>query len=93
MHGKTLPPFLDFYPVQLEALKALWGAIHDGLHIPLVYPTNDSGNIETSVHSECQRGTFSGFCNHYNFIKSKIDCAGLDLPSLLQEVVDIKEGN
>jgi len=90
VHGKTLPPFLDFYPIQLEALKALWGAIHQGLDIPLVYPANTSGHIETSVHQECERGTFAGFCNHYNFIKSKIDCAGLDLPSLLQEVIDTR---
>jgi N-acetylmuramoyl-L-alanine amidase len=87
VHGATLDPFLDFYPVQLEALKALWGAMHDGLSIPLVYPTDSNGNIETSVHTACERGEFHGICNHYNFIKSKIDCAGLDLPSLLQELI------
>jgi hypothetical protein len=88
VHGRTLPPFTDFYPIQLEALKALWGAIHAGLGIPLVFPANAAGSMETSVHRECERGTFHGFCNHYNFIKSKIDCAGLNLPSLLDEVKD-----
>jgi hypothetical protein len=76
VHGRTLDPFLDFYPVQIEALKALWKAIHIGVGIPLEY----------SVHKDCERGKFNGFCNHYNFIKSKIDCAGLDLPGLLEEV-------
>ena len=86
VHGKTLDPFLDFYPVQIEALKALWKAIHIGLKIPLEYPKDSKGNIETSVHKDCEKGEFHGFCNHYNFIKTKIDCAGLDLPSLLDDV-------
>jgi len=86
VHGKTLDPFLDFYPVQLEALKALWKAIHIGIGIPLEYPKNSNGHIETSIHKECERGKFHGICNHYNFIKTKIDCAGLDLPTLLDEV-------
>ena len=85
VHGGTLKTFLDFYPVQLEALKALWKAVHLGLKIPLGYPLNAQGSIETSVHRECERGTYHGICNHYNFTKNKIDCAGLDLPTLLQE--------
>ena len=86
VHGRTLDPFLDFYPVQLEALKALWKAIHIGIGIPLIYPKNSKGSIETSVHKDCERGKFDGFCNHYNFIKTKIDCAGLDLVTLLDDV-------
>lgn len=86
VHGKTLDPFLDFYPVQLEALKALWKACHIGVGIPLEYPKNNEGYIETSVHKDCERGKFYGICNHYNFIKTKIDCAGLDVPGLLEEV-------
>jgi len=88
VHGKTLKPFLDFYPVQLEALKALWKALHLGLNIPLEYPQNSEGIIDTSVNSDCQRGKFKGFCNHYNFTRGKIDCAGLDLPTLLGEVLE-----
>tara|TARA_Y100000310_G_scaffold20609_2_gene19993 strand:+ start:2585 stop:3529 length:945 start_codon:yes stop_codon:yes gene_type:complete len=86
VHGKTLDPFLDFYPIQLDALKVLWKAIHIGLDIPFEYPKNSSGHIETGVHKDCERGKFHGFCNHYNFIKSKKDCAGLDLPNLLNAV-------
>tara|TARA_A100001011_G_scaffold376972_1_gene440140 strand:+ start:873 stop:1820 length:948 start_codon:yes stop_codon:yes gene_type:complete len=86
VHGKTLKPFLDFYPVQLEALKALWKACHIGVGIPLEYPKNSNGYIETGVHKECERGKFKGICNHYNFIRTKIDCAGLDLPTLIDEV-------
>ncbi len=88
VHGKTLSPFTDFYPVQIEALKALWKAIHVGIGIPLEYPKNSQGYVETGVHQDVAKGKFSGFCNHYNFTKNKIDCAGLDLPSLLEEVIN-----
>ena len=86
VHGRTLDKFLDFYPVQIEALKALWKACSIGIGIPLEYPKNSSGHVETSVHRDCVRGTFHGICNHYNFTKGKMDCAGLDVVSLLEEV-------
>jgi hypothetical protein len=87
VHGRKLEPFLDFYPVQVKALQALWYAIHKGLDIPLAYPKNSkTGYIETGVHKDCTRGKYKGFCNHYNFTRGKIDCAGLDLPTLLAEL-------
>lgn len=86
VHGRTLDPFLDFYPVQLQALKALWKAVHIGIGIPLEYPKNSQGHVETGVHKDCERGRFEGICNHYNFTKGKIDCAGLDVPTLISEV-------
>tara|TARA_R110000787_G_scaffold161496_1_gene274918 strand:- start:1021 stop:1794 length:774 start_codon:yes stop_codon:yes gene_type:complete len=88
VHGQTLDPFLDFYPVQIKALQALWSAIHNGLDIPLEYPKNSEGHVETGVHKSCPSGKFKGFCNHYNFTRKKIDCAGLDLPTLLEELKD-----
>ena len=89
VHGRKLDPFLDFYPIQIKALQALWYAIHKGLDIPLEYPKNSkTGYIETGVHKDCNRGKFKGFCNHYNFTRNKIDCAGLDLPTLLDELKD-----
>ena len=91
VHGRKLETFLDFYPIQLEALKALWKAVHLGIGIPLEYPTNAEGFIDTGVNVECQHGRYHGFCNHYNFINSKIDCAGLDLPSLITETQESLE--
>ena len=88
MHGNKLDPFLDFYPVQIKALQALWLAVHKGIGIPLEYPKNSRGIIDTGVNRDCERGKFQGFCNHYNFTKNKIDCAGLDLPTLLEELKD-----
>jgi len=86
VHGKVLDPFLWFYPVQLDALKALWKAMHTGLEIPLEYPVNSSGEYDTGLNSDVANGRFSGFCNHYNFTRKKIDCAGLDIPGLMQEI-------
>jgi len=86
VHGNKKKPFLDFYPVQIEALKALWKAIHVGLGIPLEFPKNSQGVLDTTMNDDVAKGRFNGFCNHYNFTKNKIDCAGLDLDSLLEEV-------
>jgi hypothetical protein len=34
-HNNKMNPFLGFYPIQLEALKALWLAIHERYDVPL----------------------------------------------------------
>jgi hypothetical protein len=85
VHGKKLKPFTDFYPVQIEALKALWEAVHKGIGIPLDVPTMD-GETSTGVHKDSARAKFSGFVSHYNLTARKIDCAGLDLLQLSNEV-------
>ena len=84
-HGRKLEEHLDFYPIQLEALKALWVAIHGATGIPLECPTDSNGGLVTGVDKRCERGEFKGFINHYNLTRRKIDCAGLDLVGLLKE--------
>ena len=85
VHGSKLDPFLDFYPVQIRALKALWKAIHNGIGIPLEAPEKN-GETSTTVDSKASRGTFKGFVSHYHLTSRKIDCAGLDICKLLDEV-------
>ena len=85
VHGGKLKPFTDFYPVQLEALKALWNAIHDATGIPLQCPTDSNGELVKGVDRRCEASTYEGFINHYNLTKRKIDCAGLDLVKLIDE--------
>ena len=85
VHGNKLKPFTDFYPVQIEALKALWEAIHKGIGIPLDVPIKN-GSMNTGVDSSAARAKFKGFVNHYNLTRKKIDCAGLDLLQLANEV-------
>lgn len=87
-HGKTLSAHLDFYPIQLEALKALWVAVNRATGIPLECPTGANGELVKTVDKECERGDFEGFINHYNLTRRKIDCAGLDLVGLLKEIKD-----
>jgi hypothetical protein len=84
-HGRTLEPHLDFYPVQIEALKALWEAVANACDLPLEAPTKN-GELDTGVNNDVKSGKFKGFINHYNITDRKIDCAGLDLVKLLNEV-------
>jgi hypothetical protein len=83
VHGKKMEPFMDFYPVQKEALKALMEAVHNALDIPLEAPEGDT------VVKEVASGKYKGFVHHFNVVKNKIDCAGLDLNKIVE---DIKNG-
>jgi len=87
-HDRSLDEHLDFYPVQLEALKALWIAVNSATGIPFECPTDVNGELVKGVDTECERGVFEGFINHFNLTRRKIDCAGLDLVGLLEEVRD-----
>tara|TARA_E500000331_G_scaffold342118_1_gene375355 strand:+ start:265 stop:690 length:426 start_codon:yes stop_codon:yes gene_type:complete len=88
VHGTLLDPFMGFYPKQIEALKALWEAIHGATGIPYKAPENQFGKISTKYVQDVPYGKFSGFVSHYHVSKAKIDCAGLDIVSLLE---DLKE--
>jgi hypothetical protein len=90
-HGEELDPFLDFYPVQIRALKQLWKAIHKGLDIPYVAPVTQFGNTDNNYAQHVKYGDFKGFASHYHVSKNKIDCAGLDIKKLLEEVEEEEE--
>ena len=83
-----LDPFTGFYPQQIEALKALWEAIHVATEIPYETPTNQFGKTSTKYEQEVAYGKFSGYVNHYHVSKRKIDCAGLDIKTLLDEITE-----
>ena len=85
VHGKPLETHLGFYPVQLDAAKALWKAVSLACKVPLVAPMASDG-LDTGVNYEVYKGRFNGFCNHYNITSKKIDCAGLDLANMLEEI-------
>ena len=95
VHASKLEPFLGFYPVQIEALKALWKSIHESVEIPYDTPANQFGKTSTKYEQKVAYGKFSGFVSHYHVSKSKIDCAGLDIRTFLDEVkygIDILDG-
>ena len=57
VNGKPVGPHLDFYPVQIQALAALWAAIHDGVGINMEV-------CETKgVDEDCKNLRFNGFIN------------------------------
>lgn len=80
VHGRPLGDFLGFYPVQLEALAALWAAVHAAAGVPLQLPAEDH-----KVSPEVAAGRFRGFVNHYHVTDRKIDCAGLDNQAVLDK--------
>jgi hypothetical protein len=88
VHGNKLDEHTDFYPIQIEALKALWQAIHKAADIPLEAPEDQFGNTSTKYEQDVKYGNFSGFISHYHVSKGKIDCAGLDIVKLLEQVKD-----
>lgn len=84
-HGSSLGEHLGFYPIQIEAAKALWKAVHNALDIPLECPTS-AGKMISTVDPRCEASKFEGFINHYNLTRRKIDCAGLDLLTHLEDI-------
>jgi hypothetical protein len=88
VHGEKLDPFLGFYPEQLEAAKALWKAINTATGIPYETPTSQFNKTSTKYEQEVAYGNFTGFVSHYHISKRKIDCAGLDIVSMLNDIKD-----
>lgn len=86
VHGEELDDFTGFYPQQIEALKALWKAINTSAGVPLQAPTNQFGTTSKGYEQDTKYGKFSGFISHYHVSKEKIDCAGLDIKKILDEL-------
>ena len=82
INGHELGPFTGFYPKQIEALKALWKAVHESTDIPFETPTNQFGKTSNYYEQQVAYGKFKGFVSHYHVSKRKIDCAGLDIKSI-----------
>ena len=83
-----MKPFMDFYPAQVGALKALMKACHGALDIPLECPLDENGETSYKVDEMAYKNKFKGFISHYHVSKGKIDCANLDLKKLLGDIKD-----
>ena len=79
--NRKVEDFTWFYPVQIEALKALYKAMHEGCGIPLEAP-----NEKWAYDKNAAAGKFKGFMNHFHCSTKKIDCAGLDIETLLKDL-------
>ena len=86
VHGNAMEDFTGFYNVQLNALKALWQAINVGVGIPLKCPLDKTGKTLKGVSTSVASGRFKGIVSHYHMTRKKIDCAGLDIKTLIEEL-------
>ena len=80
-----MKPFLGYYPEQIEAYKKLLLALHDHYGIMLEAPEED-GKFVTGLYTPAARSKFKGVVSHYHLTKNKIDCAGLDIKKILEEI-------
>ena len=83
VHGSNLGKHLDFYPVQLEALAALWEAVSNATGMEL------NVNLKKGVCEEAKKCSGPSFVNHYNLTRNKIDCASLDMQAILEKAIEI----
>jgi len=90
VNGNEIGPYTDFYPEQIKALKALWKAVNAATGIPLETPLNQFGNTSKNYEQRVAYGKYKGFVSHYHVSKNKIDCAGLDIKALLDEIKEEK---
>jgi hypothetical protein len=86
VHGRKIKPFLGYYPMQLEAYKALLRALHEYYQIELKCPLDDNGKLLTTVDPLARKAKFKGVVNHYNLTKKKWDTSGLELDKILKEM-------
>tara|TARA_R110002110_G_scaffold151332_6_gene343470 strand:+ start:28 stop:879 length:852 start_codon:yes stop_codon:yes gene_type:complete len=85
-HGQTLGPHLGYYPVQIEAYKALLSFLSKHYNIPLECPQNDDGTLITTVYPEAKLDKYRGVVCHYHLTRKKIDTAGLELVAILGQI-------
>jgi len=88
VHGQKLDPFMGFYPEQIEAAKALWKAVASASNVKLKTKLNQFGKVSTKYEKEIVYGKFEGVISHYHCYKGKIDCAGLEIGDLIDEIIN-----
>ena len=86
VHGRPTGLHLGYYDVQLEAYQALVQSLAQHYGIPLECPRDDEGNLYEGVYAPAVKGEFEGVVCHYHLSSKKLDCAGLPLKRLLDEV-------
>lgn len=86
IHGQKLETHLGFYPIQIQAYKALVKALNNGHNIPVKTPVDASGKQVNTVVADVASGKFNGVVHHFQVTTNKIDSAGLDLPTVLGEI-------
>jgi len=86
VHGIKLRPHLGFYPVQVEAYKRLIKVLCGQYDIPVQTPMIDEQTANTGVVREAVQKKYKGVICHYHVSRNKIDCAGLDLKTIITQL-------
>lgn len=86
MHGRTLEPFLGYYPVQIEAYKALVKGLCEHYNIKLECPLDEDGELLSTVDDTAAASDFEGVVCHYHLTRRKKDTAGLELKKILEDI-------
>ena len=86
VHNGIIKECLGFYPVQVEAYKALVKALCDHYDIPIECPRDDDGNTLMKVHPPSAKAKFRGVVSHFHLTRNKWDTANLDLGKTLEEI-------
>lgn len=85
VNGRTLERHMGFYPVQIEALKALWRAVHLATGVPLACPMRGP-QMSTDTEGDVASGSFRGLVHHFHLTARKIDAASIWIDQLLEEM-------
>lgn len=86
VHGVRLKPHLGYYKVQIEAYKKLLALLCKHYDINLDVPRTKEGDLHTGVAKDVARGRYNGVVCHYHVTRGKIDCAGLELAKIVNEL-------
>jgi hypothetical protein len=86
VHGVKLKPHLGYYPVQIEAYKKLLKILCEQYDINIQTPMINEKVEDTGVVSEARKGKYNGIVCHYHVSRNKIDCAGLPLAAIMEDI-------
>ena len=86
VHGVRLKRHLGYYPVQIEAYKKLLKVLCEYYDIPFCAPLDDNIELLKGVHQDSVKARFKGVVCHYHLTRGKIDCAGLELKKIIDQL-------
>ena len=86
IHGRDLGEHLGYYPAQLKAYKELLKVLCSEFEIELNVPLDNEGNLLLKELPEDEKKDFKGLLCHYHLSSNKIDCAGLELDKIVNEI-------
>lgn len=86
VRGQRMEPYLDFYPVQVEAFKALTRAVCKAHSIPFSAPLDPSGKLVRDLDKRVIGRTFKGIVGHYHLNAVKNDPGRLPLDVIAKEL-------